>query len=95
MACLTRKKNEGNDGMMGGMMGPAMAGWTLLSLALLAAAVAGGIWAARQLARHGPVSQVSQAPPPGLADAQALLRRRYAAGEIGREEYLQGKVDLE
>jgi len=77
------------------MMGTAMAGWTLLSLVLLGLAVAGGILAARHLARHGPVSQVSQAPPPGLAEAQAVLRRRYAAGEIGREEYLQGKVDLE
>jgi len=82
--------------MMGAMMTIAMAGWTLLSLALLALAVAGGIWAARHLARRGRVPQVSHAgPPPGLAAAQALLRRRYAAGEIGREEYLQGKVDLE
>jgi len=77
------------------MMGTAMAGWTLLSLVLLGVAVAGGIRAALQLARRGPVPPVSHAPPPGLAGAQALLRRRYAAGEIGREEYLQGKVDLE
>ena len=82
--------------MMGGMMTIAMAGWTLLSLALLALAVAGGIWATRQLSRRRQVPPVSQAgPPPGLAEAQAELRRRYAAGEIGREEYLQGKVDLE
>ena len=32
---------------------------------------------------------------PGADPAQAELRRRYAAGEISREEFLQGKVDLE
>jgi len=81
--------------MMGGMMGAAMAGWTLLSLVLLGVLVGGGIWAAHHLARRGPVPPISHAPTHGLAEAQALLRRRYAAGEIGREDYLQGKIDLE
>ncbi len=62
--------------MMGGMMTIAMAGWTLLGLALLAVAVAGGIWAARHLARRRQVPPVSQAgAPPGLAEAQAELTR--------------------
>ena len=34
-------------------------------------------------------------PAPGLTEAIAELRRRYAAGQISREDYLQGKVDLQ
>ncbi len=82
--------------MMGGMMGAWMAVWALLGVAVLALAVAGGIWAARTLAGRETGRQVGHAePPPGLAEAQAVLRRRYAAGEITREDYLQGKVELE
>ena len=33
--------------------------------------------------------------PPGLQEARAALRMRYASGEISREDYLQGKVELE
>ena len=33
--------------------------------------------------------------PPGLQEARATLRMRYASGEITREDYLQGKVELE
>jgi uncharacterized membrane protein len=33
--------------------------------------------------------------PPDIAEAQAVLQRRYAAGEITREDYLQAKVELE
>ncbi|MDT0331577.1 SHOCT domain-containing protein [Nocardiopsis lambiniae] len=33
--------------------------------------------------------------PPGVDRAQEELRLRYARGEIGREEYLQRKIDLE
>ena len=83
---------------MGGMMGAAggwMLLWTLLALALV---VVVGIVVARVLAtRH------SAAPPrinnagdsPAVREARDALRLRYANGEISREEYLQGKVELE
>ncbi len=32
---------------------------------------------------------------PGLEEAQAILPQRYARGEVGREDYLQGKLELE
>jgi putative membrane protein len=39
-----------------------------------------------------------QTPPtqsPGVREAKDALRLRYANGEISREDYLQGKVELE
>ena len=30
-----------------------------------------------------------------MQEAKDALKMRYARGEIGREEYLQGKVELE
>lgn len=78
--------------MMGGMMSAWMIGWGLLSLAVLGLAVAGGVWAARTLAGRRSSGAI---PPPDVAEAQAVLRRRYAAGEITREDYLQAKVELD
>lgn len=84
---------------MGGMMGAASAWmifWIVLGLAVVVLAVAGGVLTVRALAGRG--ADAGRAPallPPGLAEATAELRRRYAAGEITREDYLQGKVDLE
>lgn len=79
------------DHMMGGM-GPWMVLWVVVSLAVLALASAGTVWLTRALTTgvHTPSLQ-----PPVIDAAQAELRRRYAAGEIDREQYLQGKVDLE
>jgi putative membrane protein len=74
-----------------GMMGPWMMGVVLLvGLLLLAAVLVGGVWLGRRLSaqeRRG--SEVGQGP------ARAELDRRYAAGEIDREEYLQRKVELD
>jgi putative membrane protein len=85
--------------MMGGMMGAMgawMIVWGLLSLAVLGLAVAGGIRAVRILAgRRGGGQAGGAILPPDVAEAQAVLRRRYAAGEITREDYLQAKVELE
>ena len=73
-----------------------MAVWGVLGLVVLALAVAGGVFAARALAaRDSGPAPVPAGSAPGLAEATAELRRRYAAGEISREDYLQGKVDLE
>ena len=66
----------------------------VLGVALL---VAGGVVAARALAtRRDAGPQAARAgEPPGLQEARAALRMRYANGEISREDYLQGKVELE
>lgn len=85
---------------MGGMMGAAgpggawMALWIVLSAAVL---VTGSVMAARALAARraaGP-PPARAAKPPVVAEAQAALGLRYANGEISREDYLQGKVELE
>jgi putative membrane protein len=85
--------------MMGGTMsgmGAWMIVWGLLGLAALGLAVAGGVWAVRTLAGRESGRQASGAVlPPDVAEAQAVLRSRYAAGEITREDYLQAKVELE
>jgi putative membrane protein len=85
---------------MGGMMGAAdparawLALWIVLGAAVL---VAGGVMAARARAAHraGRPSPTRAMELPGAAAAQAALRLRYANGEISREDYLQGKVELE
>jgi len=84
---------------MGGMMGSTGPGawmlvWVILGLAL---AVAGGILVARVLgARHqADPPQLRQAESPAVREARDALRLRYANGEISREDYLQGKVELE
>ncbi len=85
---------------MGGMMGATGSWvllWSLLSLALAVLAVAGGVWVARILSsrhRDSP-RQIRDIPTPGLQEARDALRLRYAHGEISREDYLQGKVELE
>jgi putative membrane protein len=81
---------------MGGMMG-GTGGWTLLSILLVLTLVAGSVLAARVLStRHGTEPpQIPAGDPPAVREAKDALRRRYANGEISREEYLQGKVELE
>ena len=81
---------------MGTMMGFS-GGWMVLLWVLLALILAaGGTIAARVLAtgRSAEPSQVSGGSP-AVAQARDALRLRYANGEISREEYLQGKVELE
>jgi len=83
---------------MGGMMGAAGSGgillWTLLALVL---AIGGGILAAQALTarRNAGPPQVHNGDSPAVREAKDALKLRYAHGEIGREEYLQGKVELE
>ena len=87
---------------MGGMMATAGSGypWILIllwSLLALAVAVTSGVVVAKVLAsrHHTNPRQIPAAPPPGLQEAHDALRLRYARGEISREDYLQGKVELE
>ena len=86
-----------DGGMMGmmGMMGGWMLLWGLVGIALLVVAVLAAIWLVKQrtparpdAASRGP-GQRGEAP-----SAQELLRRRYAAGEIDREDYLRMQRDL-
>ena len=82
---------------MGGMMGTTGA-WILLWILLaLALGVAGGFLIARGLhARHsGDPPQLPPTESPAVREAKDALRLRYANGEISREDYLQGKVELE
>ncbi len=84
-----------HGGDMMAMMGGWMLLWALVGLALLVLAVLGAIWLARRLSRdrreeaHGSPRRPDKAP-----SAQELLRRRYAAGDIDRDEYLRMQRDL-
>ena len=84
---------------MGGMMGGTGTGaWMLLWIFLgVALAVAGGVVAALVLRTRGGAgpSEVRPAESPAVRQAKDALRLRYANGEISREDYLQGKVELE
>lgn len=84
---------------MGGMMGATATGawillWSLLGLALV---VTGAVLVTRAVSsrRKAESGQISAPESPGLQEARDALRLRYANGEISREDYLQGKVELE
>jgi len=68
--------------------------WIVLGLAL---AVTGGILVARVLGtqRRADPPQLRRADSPAVREAKDALRLRYANGEISREDYLQGRVELE
>ena len=82
---------------MGGMMGATGAWVALWILLALAVGAAGSFLIARSLhARHSaPPPQIPPAESPAVRETKDALWLRYANGEIGREEYLQGKVELE
>lgn len=84
---------------MGGMMGGAGLGaWIFLWIFLgFAVAVTVGVVAARVLGarRKSEPPPIGRAESPAVGKAKDALRMRYANGEISREEYLQGKVELE
>ena len=69
-------------GMMGGGMGAGILLWGLLGLVLLVLAVVATVWLVRNMT-SGSGEQAEQE-----------LSRRYAAGEIDREDYLRRKGDL-
>lgn len=67
-----------------GMMG---LGWAWMAVPILVMALM--MWGMMSM-HHGHASH----PPHGGEDALALLDRRYAAGELSREEYLRMREDL-
>jgi putative membrane protein len=84
------------SGMMGSTgTGASMLLWIFLGVAL--AVVAGGVVVTLALRTRGGAgpSEVRPAESPAVRQAKDALRLRYANGEISREDYLQGKVELE
>ena len=84
---------------MGGMMsGGGMGAWLILWIVLgLAVAVAGGAVIVHALStrhEHEP-SAIPPTDSSAVREAKDTLKLRYAHGEISREGYLQGKVELE
>jgi putative membrane protein len=75
-------------GMMGGM-GIGMLAWGLFLLALFVLAVLGIVWLLRTMSGTRNTSAQSRQDSP-LTE----LERRYACGEIDREEFLRRREDL-
>jgi putative membrane protein len=71
------------DHMMSGLMGSWMVLWVLLALALIVLAVVATVWLVKHLSSSG-----------SGPDDRRILERRYASGEIDREEFLQRRDDL-
>ena len=73
----------GDGGQMMGMMVGGMLLWALIGLVLLVLGVMTAVWLGKRL-----VSGQSQ------SGAEDVLRRRYAAGEVDRQEFLRVQQDL-
>jgi putative membrane protein len=72
--------------MMTGM-GLWMILWAVVGVAIAVLAVAGAVWAARELGqRSRPDRERAELPADGPRET---LRRRYATGEIDEDEYLR------
>jgi putative membrane protein len=76
--------------------------WATIALVVIAgiAVIVAIVFLVRYLSRTGDASSTSStaavppAPASGLEAPKDILKRRYAAGEIDREEYLQRLGDL-
>lgn len=78
-------------------MGGMMIVWALLLVALLVLAGLGIAWLIRNLSSRPGTRSIPMEPPgheQTLNSAEEALRRRYARGEIDRDEYLQRRDDL-
>ncbi len=77
--------------MMDGWMGVLWLLWALLLVALTVLAVVAVLWLLRNPRRPG---RGLHAGPP-RSPAREELDRRYATGELSRDDYLQRRRDLE
>lgn len=77
------------NGGMGSMMAVLVIFWAVFGLVLLALAVAALVWLVRALRRQSDSQQARSRLSP-----DEELDRRYATGELSREQYLQTKADL-
>lgn len=82
MQSLTMMHGDGSQ-MFSDGMGSWMALWAVLAVALVVLAVVATVWLIRNLSDKGPGD-----------DHGKVLERRYAAGEIDREEFMQRREDL-
>lgn len=76
----------------------AWAGWIaiVLTVVFLAAIIVGIVFLVRGMSGDSRGSQGQASPTARLGgDARDIVRRRYAAGEIDREEYEQKLRDLD
>lgn len=73
--------HDGGGHMMSDWMGGWLALWAALAVALIVLAVVATFWLVRHLSG-------------GDRSHQDVLARRYATGEISREEFLQRREDL-
>ena len=75
--------HDDSNGMMSGGMDSWLVLWAVLALALVALAVVATIWLIKHMTSSGSGGEHGR-----------VLERRYAAGEIDREEFLQRREDL-
>jgi putative membrane protein len=73
--------------------------WATLALVVIAAfaVIVAIVFLVRYLSRTGATSSTAAVPPTPPSESESpkdILKRRYAAGEIGRDEYLQKLGDL-
>ena len=73
--------------------------WATLALIVIAAiaVIVAIVFLVRYLSRPGGASSAAAAPPAPASGQESptdILKRRYAAGEIDRDEYLQKLGDL-
>ncbi|CAN5127472.1 hypothetical protein BH20ACT9_BH20ACT9_03270 [soil metagenome] len=88
----TGEQMMGDNGMMnGGMTDGFWLLWVLLVLVLIALAVVALVWLVRNLRATGRSSDT----PAEHSSVRVELDRRYAAGEVSRDDYLQRRQDLE
>lgn len=82
MRVIAMMHGDGNN-MMNGWMNGWLGLWAVLALALVVLAVVATIWLIKHLNSSGTGNEHGK-----------VLERRYAAGEIDREEFLQRREDL-
>ena len=86
----------GGVAMMGpGMMGPGFGGWGMgfgwiWMIIIWVAIIAGVVWAVRAIAGSN-----NAGPHYSEQSALDIIKKRYARGEIGREEFEEKKKELQ